>query len=246
MARTVRDAALATRSARLRLSARTKPYWRMLEQGLHLGYRRCATAGSWIARRRDENGIYHEEKLGRADDLQDADDAAILDFSQAQRAARTWWTNQQRLAAGLPAGTDGPYTVKRAIADYLHDFRRRGARGAEVIESVVGCNVLPALSRAQAHHAAARRLAPQHRRAPALLAFPRRRAAQYGRVRPEGSLSGAAPARQRQPGAHLSQGRAQPRLAQRRGAVGRRDIEAFLRDLAQEPKGPKKTSTYPA
>jgi hypothetical protein len=63
MARTVRDAALVTRSARLRLSSRTKPYWRMLEQGLHLGYRRRATGGTWIARRRDENGIYHEEKL---------------------------------------------------------------------------------------------------------------------------------------------------------------------------------------
>jgi len=31
MARTVREAALATRSARLRLSVRTKPYWRLLE-----------------------------------------------------------------------------------------------------------------------------------------------------------------------------------------------------------------------
>jgi hypothetical protein len=43
MARTVRDAALGTRSARLRLAPRGKPYWRELEQGLHLGYRRRAT-----------------------------------------------------------------------------------------------------------------------------------------------------------------------------------------------------------
>jgi hypothetical protein len=134
MARTVRDAALVTRSARLRLFPRTKPYWRMLEQGLHLGYRRRATGGTWIARRRDENGIYHEEKLALADDVQDANAHNILDFSQAQRAARTWWTNQQRLAAGLPPSNDGPYTVKRAMADYLDDYRRRGAKGAEVIE----------------------------------------------------------------------------------------------------------------
>jgi hypothetical protein len=71
---------------------------------------------------------YHEEKLGRADDLQEADDATILDFSQAQRVARSWWMNQQRLAAGLPAGHDGPLTVKRATADYLDDYRRRGAK----------------------------------------------------------------------------------------------------------------------
>src|ERR1700760_2244816 len=86
MARSVRDAALVTRSARLRLSARTKPYWRLLAQGLHLGSRRRATGGSWIARRRDDNGNYHEEKLGRADDLQDADDASIL--SSRRRSAR--------------------------------------------------------------------------------------------------------------------------------------------------------------
>ena len=41
MARTLRDAALVTRSARFRLAPRAKPYWRMLETGLHLGYRRA-------------------------------------------------------------------------------------------------------------------------------------------------------------------------------------------------------------
>src|SRR6516225_10743741 len=100
MARTVRDAALTARSARLRLTVRTKPYWRVIEQGLHLGYRRRSTGGTWIARRRDEHGVYRESKLGLADDLQDANGDSILDFSQAQRAARQWWTNQQRLASG--------------------------------------------------------------------------------------------------------------------------------------------------
>ena len=53
MARTVREASLATRSARLRLEINTKPYWRVIEQGLHLGYRRRETGDTWIARRRD-------------------------------------------------------------------------------------------------------------------------------------------------------------------------------------------------
>ena len=69
MARTVRETALATRTARLRLTTRGKPYWRMLEQGLHIGYRRRATGGTWTARRRNERGIYREAKLGLADDL---------------------------------------------------------------------------------------------------------------------------------------------------------------------------------
>jgi hypothetical protein len=35
------------------------------------------------------SGIYRETKLGPADDLQEANGESILDFSQAQRAART-------------------------------------------------------------------------------------------------------------------------------------------------------------
>jgi integrase len=163
MARTVRDTALGTRSARLRLAPSGKPYWRLIEQGLHLGYRRRTTGGSWIARRRDDDGLYREAKLGLADDLQDANAETVLDFSQAQRAARNWWTNQQRLASGLPAGDDGPYTVARAMSDYLEDYRRRGAKGAEVIGSVVGRNVLPALGHLLVHKLTTRRLADWHR-----------------------------------------------------------------------------------
>jgi hypothetical protein len=40
MARTVRDAKLETRTARLRLPIRSEPYWRGLEKGFALGYRR--------------------------------------------------------------------------------------------------------------------------------------------------------------------------------------------------------------
>lgn len=143
MARTVREATLATRSARLRLAVAHKPYWRVIEQGLHLGYRRRATGGSWIARRRNDQGTYHERKLGLADDLQDADGKIIFDFSQAQRAARHWYTQEQRFAAGDGTVTDSPYTVARAMADYLEDYRRRGGKSVEGIESVVKRNILP-------------------------------------------------------------------------------------------------------
>jgi integrase len=143
MARIVRDVALATRSARLRLPARPKPYWRLIEQGLHLGYRRRTTGGTWIARRRNDRGIYREAKLGLADDLQDANGDTILDFSQAQRNARTWWTHEQRVANGL--GTMRPYTVAHAISDYIEDYRRRGGKAADSIESVARRNIVPEL-----------------------------------------------------------------------------------------------------
>src|SRR3954471_1415279 len=142
MARTVREATLGTRSARLRLPVQTKLYWRVIEQGLHLGYRRRATGGSWIARRRDEHGVYRETKIGLADDLQDANGDGILDFSQAQHAARGWCTNQQRLASGLAVPNSGPYTVARSMADYIADYRRRGGRACDSIESVARRNIL--------------------------------------------------------------------------------------------------------
>ncbi len=45
MVRTIRDAKLDTRAARLRLGIRSEPYSRVLEKGLALGYRRRANGG---------------------------------------------------------------------------------------------------------------------------------------------------------------------------------------------------------
>src|SRR5262249_60708161 len=118
MPRTVREASLATRSARLRLAIACKPYWRVIEQGLHLGYRRRATGGSWIARRRTDEGIYRETKLGLADDLQDGNGETILDFSQAQRAARAWYGQEQRLPRRRGPAPGGAHTVARPPGAY--------------------------------------------------------------------------------------------------------------------------------
>jgi Phage integrase, N-terminal SAM-like domain len=163
MARTVREASLATRTARLRLAVTSKPYWRVIEQGLHLGYRRRATGGSWIARRRNDEGIYRETKLGLADDLQGLNGKEILDFSQAQQAARLWCTQEQRLAAGDVMLPDGPYTFERAMTDYFEDYRRRGGKSVEGIESVVNRNILPALGKLPVAKLTPQRLRDWHR-----------------------------------------------------------------------------------
>jgi integrase len=163
MARTVRDIALGTRSARLRLAPQAKPYWRVIEQGLHVGYRRRDTGGTWIARRRNERGIYREAKLGLADDLQVANGDTVLDFSQAQRNARTWWTHEQRLASGLGAAIMGPYTVARAMGDYLEDYRRRGGKASDSVESVTRRNILPELGNVSVAKLTTQRLLDWHR-----------------------------------------------------------------------------------
>src|SRR5262249_53353944 len=90
LARTLAAAHLEPRTARLRLPIRSEPYWRGLEKGFALGYRRRGKGGTWLARRRPEGGGYAEHKIGASDDLQDADGVAILDCGQAQKTALAW------------------------------------------------------------------------------------------------------------------------------------------------------------
>ncbi|TLU71459.1 tyrosine-type recombinase/integrase [Lichenicoccus roseus] len=131
MARTVRDANLESRAARLRLKAAAKPYYRAIDVGLHIGYRRGKTAGKWVMRAYLGNEIYRVETIGSADDTLDADGVEFLNFSQAQTLARTKFVESKRIAAGLPA-QGGPYTVALCIEDYLRwlEQHRKTAKDA--------------------------------------------------------------------------------------------------------------------
>jgi hypothetical protein len=73
MAQTVRDTALETRAARSRLAVQGKPYCRLLDQGLHLGYRRNAGTGTWLVRVYNGRGGYRLERIATADDTADSD-----------------------------------------------------------------------------------------------------------------------------------------------------------------------------
>jgi integrase len=146
MARTVRDTLLETRAARLRLSPRSKPYWRSIETGLHVGYRRLRQGGgTWVARRFCGNGRYCERQLGNSDDLQDADGTSILSFRQAQESARAWWKLEQRRALGLEAEQRGPYSVRMALEDYVKNYIGRGGRDLTNVRSIIDSHILPSL-----------------------------------------------------------------------------------------------------
>jgi hypothetical protein len=146
MARTVRDAKLETRAARLRLNIRPEPYGRTLEKGVALGYRRRASGGTWLARRWGATGAYVEHRIGTTDDLQDADGVAVLDFGQAQHAAREWWRTELRRDEGHETRT-GPFTVNEAIADYLKVLQRRGGKSVYHAHRAAETHVLPASGR---------------------------------------------------------------------------------------------------
>jgi integrase len=143
MGRTVRDANLDTRTARLRLLIRSEPYWRGLEKGFALGYRRRTKGGTWLARRRQGDGGYAEHRIGITDDLQDADGVAILDYAQAQKAARAWWRADLRHEEGHETRA-GPFTVADAVADYMTAFGRRGGKSVYATQRAAETHILPA------------------------------------------------------------------------------------------------------
>lgn len=117
MARTVRHSDLENRTARARLRARGKPYWRVLEPGLlHLGYRRTrGGSGKWVLRHYVGSQTYSTETIATADDLSDADGVAILNFAQAQKLARERMVSRAHTAVGKT----GPLTVSGALDSYL-------------------------------------------------------------------------------------------------------------------------------
>ncbi len=123
MARQVSDSNLSTRTARKRLKPRAKPYWRLIEHGRHIGYRRTPRGGTWVARLYLGSGKYAETRLGTADNVGDADEVEVLSWPQAQRAAHGWFVRRQREEEGLHPDMNRKWTVADAVAEYLEWFK---------------------------------------------------------------------------------------------------------------------------
>jgi integrase len=135
MGRAVKDAKLDRRDARLKLDAQKEPYWRLVSEGAHLGYYRGARVGKWVARYKPpgSKGGYAKKTLGEADDVRDADGETILNFQQADKAARKWFAEKERGDA-VPTG---PYTVSAALDDYSKAFEARtGAIPADMASRI--------------------------------------------------------------------------------------------------------------
>lgn len=143
--RSKRGTALDSRTSRLKLEARTDPYWVVLEKGRSLGYRKGKRGGEWVARYHDPLAKprmrYHG--LGSADDLADADGAGVLDYAQAQEAARAWFKVAR--AEALGERTPGIITVARAVEEYLDDRKRAGAKTAGRMRWDFDAHVIPTL-----------------------------------------------------------------------------------------------------
>ena len=124
MARNIRSAQLETRTARLKLALRKKPYTVRVAPGLRLGYRRNEVAGTWSVIAADGKGGNWVKKFGLADDHEEANGEQVLTFWQAQENAR-------KLARSGKSGdyeddVGRPVTVREALDAYQADLIARG------------------------------------------------------------------------------------------------------------------------
>jgi len=151
MARTKDDSTLKSRSARESLAKRPEPYWLVLEKGRALGYRKGVNGGTWIAKYYDPtaNPTRQYHPLGATDDTSDPDGKMVLDFSQAQAAAREWFKDAYHNATGERVQT-GDYTVANAVQDYLENRKRHGAKTADRMAWDFDARVLPTLGKVPA------------------------------------------------------------------------------------------------
>lgn len=143
MPRKARDERLNTRSVRLALTPRAEPYWRTIQEGRAIGYRRLAggKAGAWIARHYDPAEGRHYQALGSADDLIDADGVTTLTFAQAQTKAHEWFARIERNAGRVVE----KLAVREAMSAYVKDYRARGGRVPTEVETTIKAHILPTL-----------------------------------------------------------------------------------------------------
>ena len=148
--RTIRDQRFDSREARKKLKPSGKPYYRLLDKGVHFGYRKGRAGGSWVVRVYRGEQQYVVESIGQADDGgQDADGERILDFAQAQAKAREIAASLQRgegaQARQMPESEPVPaYTVRRCIAEYL-EWMEAKRKSASDTRSRADALILPTL-----------------------------------------------------------------------------------------------------
>jgi integrase len=115
----LRPAKIENRTDRLALKRRRALYGlTRLAPGIHLGYRRTTSAGTWVLRAAhaaDGSGGEWQERVGIADDYETADGEHVLDYWQAADKARA-----------MARGSTAPLTVGEAVAAYATDLKARG------------------------------------------------------------------------------------------------------------------------
>ncbi len=142
MARTSSNPRIINRSVRIKLKPRRDPYWHLIAEGQHLGYRQSESGGRWIARYNTREHGRRFQALGSADDSAPANGTHVLSFQQALEAAQVWFATLARSdASGVHIGR---YAVSDAAKDWL-DRWDGSERSKQTSQANVNNWILPVL-----------------------------------------------------------------------------------------------------
>jgi integrase len=158
MTKRIRESLIDNRTARGRLASRGKPYYRKLEEGVHLGYRkprgrkgRPAVGGKWVLRQYTGEGSYRVANIAIADDFSDPDGVKVLSFDQAVNRAR------EHMVQHAGHGVAGPLTVADALTDYSVYLEHNG-QNPDDVRRRANAFILPDLGRVECSKLTADRL----------------------------------------------------------------------------------------
>ena len=129
MPRTSDNPRIVNRTVRAKLPIQREPYWHLIAEGQHLGYRKTGEMrGSWIARYYTREQGRRFQALGMADDTAPANGTHVLTFQQALDGAQKWFGAVARAdAAGVHIG---PYTVADAATAWIANWKGSDASKA--------------------------------------------------------------------------------------------------------------------
>jgi hypothetical protein len=116
MARRTRSANLETRTSRLKLPVRRKPYTAQIAPRIALAYRRNLGPGAWSVK-----APFGLKRFALADDFEDANGESVLTYWQALDKAKS-------LARAGEGSRDALVTVKEAVDNYAANLATRGAQ----------------------------------------------------------------------------------------------------------------------
>jgi integrase len=108
---------LAKVDSRNKLAPRRDPYWQRIEAGQFVGLRKMAadSAGTWLARHRNDEGKQAHKPLGEFADL-----SPSARFDAASKAAQAWFSHLDK------GGSTEPVTVAAACANYVKHLTATG------------------------------------------------------------------------------------------------------------------------
>jgi integrase len=122
MARRHRNNSLESRTARLKLAVRRRPYpGAKLARGKQMQYRRNKGNGTWLLKVSDGHGKPWTKAFAQADDFDEGNNKTILTFFEAQDVAKGLTRSEHG------SNDSAPITVCGALTDYRADLEARNA-----------------------------------------------------------------------------------------------------------------------